>query len=260
MSGENLPLQTLISFFHSYSLTASLHSIIFPLFIPLPSAIPFIWRSAIPKSCWFQGWDLDLLLFSHQVISDSSRPHGLQCTWLACPSPSPVVCPSSSSLTWWCHPTISSSKTVNIYSWRRYQWWVPQSSKVTEKSGLTGLVNRLWKVWVLISSLALYRDNPAQGAAWLPSLSVRLEVALTFSLQRVAAAAACALPRLLYSCLPIGSDFIPGGSGPSSMPLASQIQLTTVWLSPQLRAGKCSPCLSVSIFLSLFLVLGTCLT
>ena len=136
-------------------------------------------------------------------MSDSSRPHGLQCTWLACPSPSPVVCPSSSSLTWWCHPISSSSKTVNIYSWRRYQWWVPQSSKVTEKSGLTGLVNRLWKVWVLISSLALYGDNPAQGAAQLPSLSVRLEVALTFSLPRVAATAACALPRLLCSCLPI---------------------------------------------------------
>ena len=36
-----------------------------------------------------------LVLFSRQVVSDSSRPHGLQHTRLPCPSPSPGVCPSS---------------------------------------------------------------------------------------------------------------------------------------------------------------------
>ena len=33
------------------------------------------------------------LLFSHQVVSDSSQPHGLQHTRLPCPSSSPGVCP-----------------------------------------------------------------------------------------------------------------------------------------------------------------------
>ena len=52
---------------------------------------------------------LKLLLFSHQVLSDSLQPHGLQHARLPCPSPSPGVCPSSRLLNWWCHPTISSS-------------------------------------------------------------------------------------------------------------------------------------------------------
>ena len=35
--------------------------------------------------------------------------HGLQHTRLPCPSAYPRVCPSSCPLSWWCHPTISSS-------------------------------------------------------------------------------------------------------------------------------------------------------
>ena len=47
--------------------------------------------------------------FSHSVVSDSLRPHGLQHTRLLCPSPTPEAC--SNSCTWiqWFHPTISSS-------------------------------------------------------------------------------------------------------------------------------------------------------
>ena len=48
-------------------------------------------------------------LFSHPVVSDSLRPHGLQHARPPCPSPSPEVCPSSCPLHRWCHPTISSS-------------------------------------------------------------------------------------------------------------------------------------------------------
>ena len=52
------------------------------------------------------------LLFSPQVMSDSSRPYGLQHTRLPCPSPSPGVCWKSRPLNQWCHPTISSSVTL----------------------------------------------------------------------------------------------------------------------------------------------------
>ena len=52
------------------------------------------------------------LLFSPRVMSDSSRPYGLQHTRLPCPSPSPGVCPRSYPLNQWCHPTISSSVTL----------------------------------------------------------------------------------------------------------------------------------------------------
>ena len=35
--------------------------------------------------------------------------HGLQHARLPCPSPSPRACSNSYPLSWWCHPTISSS-------------------------------------------------------------------------------------------------------------------------------------------------------
>ena len=50
-----------------------------------------------------------LLLFSHTVVSDTLLPHGLQHSRLPCPSLSPGVCSNSCPLSWWCHPTISSS-------------------------------------------------------------------------------------------------------------------------------------------------------
>ena len=47
--------------------------------------------------------------FSHSVVSDSLRPHGLQHTRLPCPSPPPRAYSHSCPLTLWCHPTISFS-------------------------------------------------------------------------------------------------------------------------------------------------------
>ena len=47
--------------------------------------------------------------FSCSVMSDSLWPHGLQHARLPCPSPTPVAYSDSCPLSWWCHPTISSS-------------------------------------------------------------------------------------------------------------------------------------------------------
>ena len=47
--------------------------------------------------------------FSSSVISNSLWPHGLQHARLPCPSPAPRAYSNSSPLSWWCHPTISSS-------------------------------------------------------------------------------------------------------------------------------------------------------
>ena len=46
---------------------------------------------------------------SHSVMSDSLWPHGLQHARLPCPSPTPKACSNSCPLSWWCHPTITSS-------------------------------------------------------------------------------------------------------------------------------------------------------
>ena len=47
--------------------------------------------------------------FSHSIVSDSLRPHGLQHARRPCPLPTPGVYPNSSPLSRWCHPTISST-------------------------------------------------------------------------------------------------------------------------------------------------------
>ena len=46
--------------------------------------------------------------FSHSVVSDSLRPHGLQHARPPHPSPTPGVYSNSCPLSRWCHPTISS--------------------------------------------------------------------------------------------------------------------------------------------------------
>ena len=47
--------------------------------------------------------------FSHSVMSDPLRPHGLQPARLLCPSPTPRAYSNSCRLHQWCHPTISFS-------------------------------------------------------------------------------------------------------------------------------------------------------
>jgi len=86
---------------------------------------PMCWDSNPAKThgTWFQGLIkliLDVLSqkefserqrvrfssaqFSCSVMSDSSRPHGLQHTRLPCPSPTPWTYSNSCPLSWWCHP------------------------------------------------------------------------------------------------------------------------------------------------------------
>ena len=50
-----------------------------------------------------------LLLLRPSVLSGSLWPYGLQHTRLPCPSSSSRACSNSCPLSWWCHPTISSS-------------------------------------------------------------------------------------------------------------------------------------------------------
>ena len=47
--------------------------------------------------------------FSLSVGSGSLRPHVLQHARLLCPSPTPRACSNLCPLSWWCHPTFSSS-------------------------------------------------------------------------------------------------------------------------------------------------------
>ena len=75
--------------------------------------------------CCYFGWNclfqleitpphpiLTLLLFSHEVMSDSLRHHGLQHARLPCSSLYPGVCSDSCPLSQWCYLTISSSAAL----------------------------------------------------------------------------------------------------------------------------------------------------
>ena len=53
-------------------------------------------------------WTLSVQ-FSHSVMSNSLRPHGLQHARLPCSSTTPRAYSNSCPLSRWCHPTISSS-------------------------------------------------------------------------------------------------------------------------------------------------------
>ena len=52
---------------------------------------------------------ISLVQFSRTVVSDSLWLHEPQHTRPPCPSPTPRVHPNPCPLSWWCHPTISSS-------------------------------------------------------------------------------------------------------------------------------------------------------
>ena len=70
------------------------------LFISFPSGIPL----NLYGFC-----TLGSVQFSLSVMSDSLRPYEPQHARLPCPSPTPRVHPNPCPLSWWFHPTISSS-------------------------------------------------------------------------------------------------------------------------------------------------------
>ena len=75
--------------------------------------------------------------FSRSVVSNSLWPHGLQHVRPPCPSPTPGVYPNSCPLSWWCHPTISSS-VIPFSSCPQSSWhwdlfkWVNSSHEVAK--------------------------------------------------------------------------------------------------------------------------------
>ena len=58
------------------------------------------------------SWDkchVSSVMYIRSVVSNSYWPHGLQYTRIPCSSPTPGAYSNSCPLSWWCHPTISSS-------------------------------------------------------------------------------------------------------------------------------------------------------
>ena len=102
--------------FHQMSKSQFIHLIVEGIWIfTVGTSINKAARDIMYISWWrLHTFLLDLSVqFSHSVVSDSLRPHGLQLqlqhTRLPCPSPTPGACSNSCPSNWWCHTTISSS-------------------------------------------------------------------------------------------------------------------------------------------------------
>ena len=80
--------------------------------------------------------------FSHSAVSDSLWPHEVQHAKPPCPSLTPRVYQNSCPLSWWCHPTISSSvipfsnESVLHMRWPKYWSFSFSISPSNEYSGL----------------------------------------------------------------------------------------------------------------------------
>ena len=67
------------------------------------------------QKIWNKMWSSESVFpessvqFSHSVVSNSLQPHEPQHARPPCPSPTPGVYPNACPLSWWCHPTVSSS-------------------------------------------------------------------------------------------------------------------------------------------------------
>ena len=78
-----------------------------------PGRLALTPRSALAMHDFGQAISFTVLFtsvqFSHSVVSDSLRPHGLQHAKLPCLSPTPGACSNSYPSSRGCHPTIASS-------------------------------------------------------------------------------------------------------------------------------------------------------
>ena len=109
--------------------------------------------------------------FSHSVVSDSLWPYEPQHTWPPCPSLTPRVHPNPCPLSWWCHPTISSS-VIPFSS-------CPQSFPASAYFQMSQLFTSGGQSSGVSATASVLPMNiwdwfPLGWAAWISSLSKRL--------------------------------------------------------------------------------------
>ena len=104
--------------------------------------------------------------FSCSILSDSLWPHELQHARPPCPSPTPRVHPNPCPLSWWCHPTISSS-VVPFSSWL-------QSFPASGSFPMSQLfASKYWSFSINISSSNEHPGPISFRMEWLDLLAVQ---------------------------------------------------------------------------------------
>ena len=107
--------------------------------------------------------------FSHSVLSDSLWPHGLQHARPPYPSPTPRVYSNSCPLSWWCHPTISSS--VIPFSSRLQSF--PATGSFQMSQFFTSGGQSVWSFSFSISPSSEYSGLISFRMDWLDLLAVQ---------------------------------------------------------------------------------------
>ena len=111
--------------------------------------------------------------FSRSVMSDSLRPHEPQHTRPPSPSPTPRVHSNPCPLSWWCHPTISSSvvpfssfpqsfPASGSFQMSQLFAWVGQSTGVSVSTSVLPMNTQDWSPlgwtgWISLQSKGLSR-------------------------------------------------------------------------------------------------------
>ena len=91
-------------------------------------------------------------------MSDSLWPHGLQHARLPCPSLFPRVCSNSCPLSWWCHPTISSSVVPFSSCPQSFPAWGSflSGGQNTEASASTSVLSMNIQGWFPLGLIGFY--------------------------------------------------------------------------------------------------------
>ena len=176
--------------------------------------------------------------FSHSVMSDFLRPHGLQQTRFPCPSPTPRPCSISCPSSQWCHPTISSS--VIPFSSCRQSF--PASGSFTMSQFFTsGGQNISFSFSISpskeYSGLISFRMNLLELLAVQFSLSVVSNSLRPNELQHVRPPCSSPAPRVHPNSCPssrwchpaISSSVVPFSSCPQSLPASESFPMSQLF-------------------------------
>ena len=113
---------------------------------------------------WFSS-----VQFSRSVVSDSLWPHGLQHARPPCPAPIPRVYSNSCPLSWWCHPTISSSVVCFSSCLQSF----PSIRVLSNESALHIRWPKYWSLSFNISPSNEHSGPISFRMAWLDLLAVQ---------------------------------------------------------------------------------------
>ena len=141
----------------------------------------------------FLAWLTSSVQFSHSIVYDSLRPHGLHHARLHRPSPTPRACSNSCPLSRWCHPIISSSavrfssclqsfwsgKHQVLFQWSQFFTSGDQSIRVSASASVLPMNSQDWSPsewtgWISLPSSDSQESSPTPQFKRINSLALSL--------------------------------------------------------------------------------------